>query len=135
MFDEVVVRFPAALQTFHCGPGSVAVPGVLAGYLHVHRALGRLPLADVVAPAVHLATHGVEVSPSQAHVLELLEPILTRTSASRATYLPQGRLLTAGDRLHNADLATFLRALAADPAATFYGGDGAARLARKMRPA
>ena len=132
VFDEVVVRFPAALQTFHCGPGSVAVPGVLAGYLHVHRALGRLPLADVVAPAVHLATHGVEVSPSQAHVLELLEPILTRTPASRGTYLPHGRLLTAGDRLHNPDLGAYLLSVAADPATSFYGGEGAARLATQL---
>ena len=132
VFDEVVVRFPAAVQTFHCGPGSVAVPGVLAGYLHVHHELGRLPLADVVAPAVHLAEHGVEVSPSQAHVLELLEPILSRTPASRATYLPGGRLLAAGDRLHNPDLGTYLQALAADPAETFYRGAGAAALAHQL---
>jgi gamma-glutamyltranspeptidase/glutathione hydrolase len=132
VFDEVVVRFPAAVQTFHCGPGSVAVPGVLAGYLHAHGKLGRLPLGDVVAPAIALAEQGVAVSPSQAHVLELLEPILARTPASRATYLPHGRLLAAGDRLHNPDLGGFLRALAADPAATFYGGDGAARLAAQL---
>ena len=40
VFDEVSVSFGAADQTFHCGPGSVAVPGTLAGLLHIHETLG-----------------------------------------------------------------------------------------------
>ncbi|MBX3287102.1 MAG: gamma-glutamyltransferase, partial [Actinobacteria bacterium] len=108
VFEEVSVTFAAATQTFHCGPGSVAVPGVLAGYLHVHRRLGRLPLADVVAPAARLASDGVAVSATQAHDLALLEPILARTAASRAIFLPGGHLLAQGDVLRNPDLGRFL---------------------------
>ena len=40
----------------------MATPGTLRGYLHVHRRLGRLPLREVLAPAVHLARAGVAVT-------------------------------------------------------------------------
>jgi gamma-glutamyltranspeptidase/glutathione hydrolase len=132
VFEEVVVTFAAADQTFHCGPGSVAVPGVLAGYLHVHRERGRLPLREVVAPAVALARDGVEVSTTQAADFALLSPILARTAASRAIFFPDGTLLAEGDRLHNPDLAGFLAALGDDPTATFYAGDLARTLVDQL---
>ncbi|MFN8016870.1 MAG: gamma-glutamyltransferase [Acidimicrobiales bacterium] len=131
-FEEVAVDFGAAVQTFHCGPGSVAVPGVLAGYLHAHRTLGRLPLAHVVAPAIELAEGGVAVSPTQAADFRLLEPILARTEASRAIFFPQGRLVGAGDELRNPHLGAFLRELGRDPEATFYRGELARRLVAQL---
>jgi gamma-glutamyltranspeptidase/glutathione hydrolase len=132
VFDEVSVDFGAATQTFHCGPGSVAVPGVLAGYLHVHRRLGRLPLAAVVEPAIALADGGVEVTPTQASDFTLLAPILDRTEGSRAIFFPRGDLLGAGDTLHNGDLARFLESLGADPHATFYEGPLARRFVDQL---
>src|SRR5207247_9685039 len=51
-FLPVTVHFPGSDQVFNIGLGSAAVPGVLAGLLHVHGRFGTLPLADVVAPAV-----------------------------------------------------------------------------------
>ena len=132
VIDEVSVAFAAAVQSFHCGPGSVAVPGVLAGYLHVHDRLGRLPLADVVAPAAALATDGVAVSPSQGADLALLAPILARTAASRAIFFPSGALLQAGDTLRNPDLGAFLTALGRDPGATFYAGSLAERFVAQL---
>ena len=65
-FDPVTVDFSGALQVFHAGYGSVAVPGVLNGYLEAHRRLGRLPLSEVVAPAVALARSRGGAGPSQA---------------------------------------------------------------------
>ena len=132
VFEEISVSFAAADQTFHCGPGSVAVPGTLAGLLHVHQQLGRLPLEQVVAPAVVLASDGVEVTATQAADFSLLAPILSRTEASRAIFYPGGSLLGQGDTLRNPDLAGFLDALGSDPTATFYGADAARALARQI---
>jgi len=132
VFEEVSVDFGAATQTFHCGPGSVAVPGVLAGYLHIHAALGRLALADVVAPAIDLASGGVAVSATQAHDFRLLAPILARTEASRAIFYPDGNLLGVGDTLRNPDLAAYLTVVAEDPTATFYRGDRARALVDQL---
>jgi gamma-glutamyltranspeptidase/glutathione hydrolase len=110
-FDEVVVRFSGADQSFHVGLGSVAVPGCLPGWLHAHRRLGRLALDDVTAPARRLANAGVRVNDQQAYLLRLLEPILTRTEAAAAIVAPEGRLLGAGDRIRNPALAAFLGSL------------------------
>src|SRR4051794_34259171 len=108
-FLPVTVSFPAADQVFHAGLGSVAVPGCLAGYLHTHDRLGRLPLADVVAPAVALALDGVTVDRTHAEVLELLAGIVTREPAARAILAPDGHTLRAGDLLRNPHLAAYLQ--------------------------
>ncbi len=107
-FEEVVVRFTGADQGFHVGLGSVAVPGCLAGWLHAHHRMGRLPLEAVVAPARRLAEQGVEVNAQQAYLLRILAPILTRTPEAAAVVAPNGRVLAEGDRLVNPDLAAFL---------------------------
>ena len=77
--QTVVVDFakagPAAAsseQVFHGGWGTVAVPGSLDGHLEAHRRWGRLPLAEVVAPAAALAREGVELSPVQRRFLLLV---------------------------------------------------------------
>ena len=41
------------------GPLSFVIPSAVAGYAAMHEAWGRLPIADVVAPAVSLAKHGL----------------------------------------------------------------------------
>ena len=43
-FFPVTIHFPGSDQDFNIGLGSVAVPGNLKGFLHVHKRLGRLPL-------------------------------------------------------------------------------------------
>ena len=132
-FLPVNVNFLAAEQVFHAGLGSVAVPGCLAGYLHVHERLGRLPLADIVEPAVSLGRDGVHVDATQAEVLALLEPILLREPACAALFAPRGSLLREGDTLTNPDLAAYLDALARDAATTsFYAGAHADDLVAMM---
>ena len=52
--EEVVIDFEdASTQTFHVGPESVAVPGLLAGLAEAHRRWGRLPWPELVRPAIH----------------------------------------------------------------------------------
>jgi gamma-glutamyltranspeptidase/glutathione hydrolase len=127
-FEEVVVRFSGADQGFHVGRASVAVPGCLAGWIHAHRRLGRLPLDEVLAPAVALADEGLELNAQQAGLLLLLEPILTRTPEAAAIVAPGGQLLGLGDRYANPALAAFLssldeRGFAAPPVATAAADD------------
>jgi len=121
-FDAVDVRFPAAVQTFHCGPGSVAVPGALTGYLHVHDRLGRVPLERVLAPAIRLAADGVALEPRQAAIVGLLAPILTREPATAAIFAPGGRLLRPNDTLHNPELGALLEGVASGASGDLRGG-------------
>jgi len=41
------------------GPLSVAIPASVAGYDYMHRQWGRLPLSEVIAPAIALAKRGL----------------------------------------------------------------------------
>lgn len=131
-FLPVTVRFPGSEQIFNVGMGSVAVPGTLKGYLHIHRQLGRLPLREVIAPAIHLAREGVPVNAKQAYFLELLTPIMTLTAAGRALFESAGRYAREGDILPNLDLAAFLETLPRDGERDFYEGELAERIARDM---
>lgn len=90
----VTLSFGGTDQDFHVGHGSVAVPGCLPGYLHVHRRLGRLALEEVVAPAVRAATEGVTLGPAQAAIARLVDPILTRTPEARRRFHPGGAPLS-----------------------------------------
>lgn len=112
-FLPVTVRFAGADQVFHAGWGSVAVPGCLDGYLHVHGRLGRLPLADVVEPARRLAAYGTVLDAAQGALTTLLGEILTLTPEGRSIFAPRGRLAGKGDRLRNGPLADVLVDVAA----------------------
>jgi gamma-glutamyltranspeptidase/glutathione hydrolase len=132
-FVPMTVHFPASDQVFNIGLGSVAVPGTLAGFLHVHRRLGRLPLREVIAPALGLARDGVVLTEFQAYVVGLLEPINTLSQTGRGLYAPEGRRPVAGEPLVNRDLASFLEALPDFGGREFYEGALAERIARDMR--
>jgi gamma-glutamyltranspeptidase/glutathione hydrolase len=126
------VHFPGGDQVFNTGLGSAAVPGTLKGLLHVHERLGRLPLDEVLAPAVELARKGVRLNYHQAYFLSLLEPIMTLTAPARALFAPEGRLLAEGDDLANPDLASFLETLPQGGAREFYEGGLAREIAGEM---
>jgi gamma-glutamyltranspeptidase / glutathione hydrolase len=109
----VTLRFGAADQVFHVGHGSVAVPGALPGYLHVHRRLGRLELEEVLRPARRLAEEGVALGTHQTAVVHLLEPILTLTEEGRERFTPGGRPLDPAEPVRNPRLAAFLTRIGA----------------------
>jgi len=131
-FVPVTVVFPGHEQVFNTGRGSAAVPGMVAGLLHAHRLLGRLPLREVTAPAVHAARGGARLAEPQARFLGLLTPIVTLEPGVRALYAPEGRPLAAGTRLANPDLAAFLESLP-DAAEDLYRGALARRIETDMR--
>lgn len=131
-FDAVTVRFSGAEQVFHVGAGSVAVPGCLAGYLTGHDRWGRLPFADVVAPARELARHGVVLEPVQAEVVHMLNDIFTLTAEGRRIFAPNGSLPSVGDRVRNLAYADFLDSLAEGRVAGFHDGDVAAAFGEAM---
>lgn len=131
-FFPVSVDFGGSKQEFNIGLGSVAVPGILKGLLHVHARLGRMPLDDVLQPAIALA-RGHELNEFQAGFLHLLHPIMTMTEYGRNLYEPGGRYMQAHDTLANPDMVAFLQQLPVDFGESFYKGDIARKIDQDMR--
>ncbi len=132
-FYPIEANFGDTTQEFHIGLGSMAVPGVVAGLLQVHRQWGRLPLKTVVAPAQHWAIKGTRVEPFRAYCFQILAPILTATPAARAIYAPQGDLLAQGAWFYLPDFAALLDQVVHGGADLFYQGRLATQLVDSCR--
>jgi gamma-glutamyltranspeptidase / glutathione hydrolase len=121
-------------QPFRIGPASCAVPGTAAGLEAVHRRYGRLPWAELVAPAAELARGGVELTQEQAHLHALLDPILRADAEGRRVYSrATGDRLVAGDRVVLADLADTLDRIGRRGAEALYRGELAQALVATVR--
>ncbi|HEY9646604.1 MAG TPA: gamma-glutamyltransferase, partial [Chroococcidiopsis sp.] len=127
-FYPVEVDFGTTTQEFHVGLGSMAVPGTLAGLMHIHERLGRLPFKAVVEPAVHYAQTGVTVDAFQAYCFKILQPIWLGSEEARQAIAPTGMLPQAGDVLTFGNLANTLLYLAEEGGRAFYQGDIAQQL-------
>jgi gamma-glutamyltranspeptidase len=124
----VSVSFGDAVQMFNVGPASVGTFGMPAGVCEASRRFGRVGLERLVRPAAELARDGVKLSPQQAYIVEILSGIVTSTPEASALFAPSGRLLGAGERIRQPELADALERLAAEGARPFYEGDIAAAI-------
>ena len=131
---KIDVFFGGLPQVYSIGGASVAVPGVPAGCGEVHRRWGRLPWADVVAPAASLAKAGVPIPDAHARTLDSCAPALAWGDGA-AIYTPGGRQLVNGDLLFHPGLSTALDALAVVGPSIFYTGDFAPILVDSVRAA
>jgi gamma-glutamyltranspeptidase/glutathione hydrolase len=112
---------------------AAGVPGTVAGLVLAHARFGRLPLADLVAPAIALAEDGVVVGADMAAALERRKKRLGRWPATARIFLRAGgEPIHAGERLVQRDLARSLRLIAEQGADAFYKGAIAKRIVAEM---
>ncbi|MEZ4474059.1 MAG: gamma-glutamyltransferase [bacterium] len=115
------------------GPRAAAVPGEVAGLWALHQRYGKLPWAEVVAPALALARDGFPVG-DLLH--ERLTAKLDRVAASpglAADFLDaKGQPWPVGTPIRRPALAATLAAIQARGARGFYEGPVAVELARAM---
>jgi gamma-glutamyltranspeptidase/glutathione hydrolase len=108
---------------------SVGVPGVMPMLAAAHAVEGRLPWADLFAPAIKLAEEGFAISPRLAAQIAADAERLKRNAAAAAYFLtPDGAPLPQGTILKNPALAQTLRALAERGAAALQAGPIAAAI-------
>jgi len=110
----------------------VAVPGEVAGLAALHERFGRLPWADVIAPAIRLAEDGFPVNQILARMIQTDSAKLHSFPEAAAHVWPGGRPLAPGTRLRNPRLAAVLRAIAADGARAFYQGEVAREVVSEL---
>jgi gamma-glutamyltransferase 2. Threonine peptidase. MEROPS family T03 len=107
----------------------VTVPGAVDAWVELLSAYGRLPLAQVLAPAIEYADHGFPVSEIIARGWKLAEPKLAAHPDTARTYLPQGRAPRAGELFRQPGLARSLQLIAEGGRDAFYRGAIAAAIA------
>lgn len=114
------------------GPSAVAVPGNLAGWCSLHERHGKLPFADVVEPAIRLASHGFLVTDYLSGAIAENASDLSADPAISAVLMPEGRPPRRQERLVMGDYAESLRLIARDGAAALHGGALGAALAERI---
>ncbi|HEX9028182.1 MAG TPA: gamma-glutamyltransferase, partial [Anaerolineales bacterium] len=125
--------FVEQLPLYH--PDTVTVPGACAAWCDLVARFGKLPLSDVLAPAIRLAEEGFPVSPVTAHFWQNhAENRLSRTPGGLELTL-EGRAPQPGEIFRNPGLGRALRSVAQGGAPAFYQGEIAAAIASAVRAA
>ncbi|MCC3439629.1 MAG: gamma-glutamyltransferase [Oscillatoriales cyanobacterium] len=119
---------PRASLDGHLAAG---IPGTVAGLYTVHREYGKLPWAQVVAPAIALAQKGFPVSSRFTKATLQRKDAINKNRAARDIFTRGDVLYQPGEVLVQRDLARTLRQIAQNPQ-SFYRGDIARAIATDM---
>lgn len=111
------------------GSLSVTVPGTVDGWFAMHERFGKLPMSEVLAPAIDYARDGFPVSPVIAYYFERnlarfrqVAPMIEELDNAMATYFTDGKAPLVGEVFRNPDLADTLALLAQEGRSAFYSG-------------
>lgn len=126
--DEPAGTFETKGARNSLGAEAVAVPGNLAAWAEASARFGRLPFADLLAPAIRYAERGFAVTPYLSGCIAEVATDLVRDPILRDLLVPDGSPLPAGARLVQGEAAETLRTIARDGAAALHGGEIGRRL-------
>ena len=115
------------------GGRAVGVPGVLRMLEAAHRKHGRLPWADLFAPAIVLAEQGFAISPRLHRQLDDDAFLRGDAAAFALFYSADGSARPIGARLRNPEYAAVLREIATQGADAFYRGPTARAIVEAVR--
>ena len=110
------------------GPLSWTAPGCVDGWFTIHDRFGRLPIDELLGPAIAYAESGFPVSPVIGRMWKAAEERLAADPGASATFLVGGRAPKTGELMRNPDLAASLRAVCAGSRDAFYRGSIAERI-------
>jgi gamma-glutamyltranspeptidase/glutathione hydrolase len=131
---ELAVDFDGdTQQLFRTGAAAVAVPGTALGLSVAHERWGRVPWAELVAPAVALARDGFELTPMQGYLHEILDGLLRHSPEGDMMYGVDDRAYREGDRFAIPELGATLDRLAEEGASVLYSGDLAERMVEHVQ--
>ncbi|WP_396433754.1 gamma-glutamyltransferase family protein [Limnohabitans sp.] len=123
--------FADAVQSGH----SVGVPGVVRMLEAAHRQHGRLPWAQLMAPAITLAEQGFRVSPRLHSLLQADAHLRKDALALRFFYNAQGQAWPVGHVLRNPEYAHVLRRIATEGSRALHEGPVAQAMVQRTQQA
>ncbi|SES88043.1 gamma-glutamyltranspeptidase / glutathione hydrolase [Natronincola peptidivorans] len=107
----------------------VTVPGAPAAWGELSRRFGKLPLIQVMAPAIRYAEEGHPIAPTTARLWDYALRDLSNNAKGEAfqhfyeTFCIEGRAPRAGEVWASRDMAKTLRIIGESNGAGFYQGD------------
>jgi len=105
------------------GWDTVTIPGAVSGWVELSRRYGKLPFADLFAPAIGYARDGYAVSPIIADKWVKAVPILGKVPGWAEHFMPRGRALGVGEIFSSAGMAASFEKIAATAGEAFYRGE------------
>ena len=112
------------------GMDAVTVPGAVASWVAMSERFGKLPFADLMAPAIEIAERGYLMPVVVQQKWEAATAELQSMPGFAQAFLPWGRAPRVGELFKFAAAAKGLRAIAATKGQAFYGGEIAQALER-----
>ncbi|MFH1844315.1 MAG: gamma-glutamyltransferase [bacterium] len=115
------------------GPLPVTVPGCVDGWFELHERFGKLPMTEVLAPAIRYAREGFPVSELIAYYWQLSVPGRQEYAGFLETFTVNGRAPAKGEIWRQPDLASTLQTIATGGRDEFYRGDIARAIGEYMQ--
>ncbi|HEV2196962.1 MAG TPA: gamma-glutamyltransferase [Candidatus Acidoferrum sp.] len=112
---------------------AAGVPGSVRGFELALKKYGTKPWAEVLQPAIHLASSGFPISYSQMRSFKASGDYLSQFPESKRIFLKGGALYDWNENFQQPELARTLEHIAHHGAKEFYEGETAHILAREMK--
>jgi gamma-glutamyltranspeptidase/glutathione hydrolase len=133
-FFPVVVDFGNKTEEFHVGKGSIAVPGALAGIYKMHEIWGKIPMAELIQPALDWSKEGVVVDKFQAYDFILLKDIFSLSpEGKKLLFDEQGNIKGEGACIKMPQYSDFLEVLKHEGKDFFYKGEIAKQVGEDLK--
>ena len=113
----------------------ISVPGAVDGWFELHGKFGRLPMEQVLAPAIRYAEQGFPVSELIAYYWQMSVPSRSEHPFFLETFTKDGKGPVKGQMWTNEALARTYRVLAEQGRDAFYKGDLAKVIAGTVQDA
>jgi len=104
------------------GWDTVTIPGAVSAWVALSERFGRLPFADLLAPAARIAREGYGVGAVTANSWRRQAEVLHRFSGFAATFMPEGRAPREGEAFRMPGAADALELIAETKGEAFYRG-------------
>jgi gamma-glutamyltranspeptidase / glutathione hydrolase len=115
------------------GPGSVAVPGILAGIHAAWQKHGQIEWPALFTAAISAARHGISFPRTSAYFISATwNELWSLFDSGRALFAPDGEPLAEGELLVQADLAETLQLIASEGPDVLYSGEVARAMTEQI---
>jgi gamma-glutamyltranspeptidase/glutathione hydrolase len=118
--DQVPAEPDGTIPAFT--PYTWSIPGAVDGWFELHGKFGKLPMSEILAPAIRSAQEGEPVPQVIAAAWAVGAARHRDFAGFATTFMPEGHAPVTGEIFRNPGLARTYRALAADGRDAFYRG-------------